>query len=305
MRTKPMANREPTTIAILHPGEMGARIGEVLAARGHRVLVWTQGRSPATRRRAEAAGFCEVASLSALANRAEIALSLVPPAAAEATAQVFADALAPGAAPLFADLNSIGPDPVRRIAERLGARGIPCVDGALHGQAQRLPAGGVLYLSGVHASRVAALFDAAIETRLLGSEIGAASLLKLLLSCVSKSMVALCFELGAAAQEALAWPAFWEAVTRFYPELASAVERMGPTLPRHAVRRAVELAQAETWLRATGRDPGFAAASRRSLEQVAAADLPTLSPESGAEWRLPQLIEALRAHPARGAQESG
>ena len=297
------AANQPRTIAILHPGEMGARIGEILAERDHRVLAWSAERSAATRRRADRAGFAEVASLGELAARAEVAISLVPPDAAVETARAFADAAPPGSAPLFADLNSIGPEIARGIAARLGARGIPCVDGALHGQAQRLPAGGVLYLSGEHAPRIAALFDGAVETRILGPEIGAASLQKLLLSCVSKAMVALCLEIGAAAQDARAWPAFWEALAHFYPELAASVERMGPTLPRHAARRASELAEAEAWLHASGREPGFAAASRRFLERVAAARLPVAPGQPDGAWRLPQLIEALRAHAARSAEE--
>ena len=300
-----MTSPAHATIAILHPGEMGVRIGELLAARGHRVLAWTCERSGATRERAARAGLAEVGSLAELAAQAEVALSLVTPDAALATAHAFADAVAPGAAaPLYADLNSIGPDLARRIAAGLEARGIACADGALHGQAARLPAGGVLFLAGAQAPRVAALFDAVLETRIVGAEPGAASLVKLLLSCVSKSMVALCLEAGAAAQEARAWPAFWAALARFYPELAESVERMGPTLPRHAARRAVELAQAEAWLGAAGRDAGFAAASRRFLERTAAAALPPAHPESGGAWPLPELIEALRAHGARGAEET-
>ena len=44
------------TIGLLHPGEMGAAVGQCLAAAGHQVLWTDQGRSPATRERAEAAG---------------------------------------------------------------------------------------------------------------------------------------------------------------------------------------------------------------------------------------------------------
>ena len=292
------AKRARATIAILHPGEMGARLGELLAARGHRVLAWSAGRSAATRERAARAGLAPVDSLAELAARCEVALSLVPPDAAEPTARAFAAAVASGRAPLFADLNSIGPDVARRIAALLEARGIACADGALHGQAARLPAGGVLFLAGVHAPRVAALFEGALEMRLLGPEIGAASLVKLLLSCVSKSMVALCLEAGAAAQDARSLPAFWDALEHFYPELALAVQRMGPTLPRHAARRAVELAHAEAWLRSAGREPGFAAASRRFLERTAAAGLPAEHPASGGAWPLPELIEALRGRSA-------
>ena len=49
------------TIALLHPGEMGAALGACLVARGLRVLWVSQGRSAATGKRAEAAGLeaCE------------------------------------------------------------------------------------------------------------------------------------------------------------------------------------------------------------------------------------------------------
>ena len=42
--------------AVLHPGEMGAAVGACLAAHGHRVVWSSEGRSPATRTRAHAAG---------------------------------------------------------------------------------------------------------------------------------------------------------------------------------------------------------------------------------------------------------
>src|SRR5262249_23108032 len=63
----PMAARGRATIAVLHPGEMGARLGAILVGRGHRVLAWSAGRSDATRCRAAAAGIEEAASLAELA----------------------------------------------------------------------------------------------------------------------------------------------------------------------------------------------------------------------------------------------
>ena len=40
------------TIGLLHPGEMGAAVGQCLAAGGHEVLWVPDGRSAATRKRA-------------------------------------------------------------------------------------------------------------------------------------------------------------------------------------------------------------------------------------------------------------
>ena len=46
-----------TTIGLLHPGEMGAAVGQCLTAAGHRVLWVPEGRSAATRKRAAEAGW--------------------------------------------------------------------------------------------------------------------------------------------------------------------------------------------------------------------------------------------------------
>jgi 3-hydroxyisobutyrate dehydrogenase-like beta-hydroxyacid dehydrogenase len=292
---------ERATLAILHPGEMGARVAVLLRARGYRVLGLCADRSAATRRRAEAAGIEDAGSLAALAARADVVLSLVAPDAAEATARRFAAALPERTAPpLFADLNSIAPALALRIASLLAERRVGFVDGAIHGQAQRLEDQALLLLSGPAAPRVAALFEGTVAVRLLGPEIGAASAAKLLLSCVSKSLVALCLEVGAAAQQAELWPAFWELLGRFYPELASAVERMAPTLPRHAARRVTELAEAEATLRSLGCDAGIVREGRRLTQRFADAGLPPVPPGSQGPWSLAELIQILRTARSRG-----
>ena len=63
----------------LHPGAMGASLAAV--CRGERL--WCgDGRSAATRERAEAAGLDDVGSLDALVERADVIISVCPPAAA-------------------------------------------------------------------------------------------------------------------------------------------------------------------------------------------------------------------------------
>lgn len=52
------------TIALLHPGEMGAAIGAGLRAQGHRVLWASAGRGAATRQRAADAGLEDAATLA-------------------------------------------------------------------------------------------------------------------------------------------------------------------------------------------------------------------------------------------------
>lgn len=282
-------------VAILHAGEMGARLAELLRARGHAVLGVDAGRSAATRQRAQAAGLEDAGSLRALAVRADVVLSLVTPNAAEATARGFAAALPEhGRVPLFADLNSIRPELARKVSGILGERRLGFVDGAIHGQARHLHDRAVLFLSGPAAPRVAELFEGIVAVRLLGSEIGAASRVKMLLACLSKSLVALCLEVGAAAQEAEIWPTFWAQVEQFYPELAAAAESMAASLPRHASRRVAELVHAEATLRSLGCDAGIVRESRRLTQEIADAGLASALPGTEAPWHLAALVESLR-----------
>jgi len=51
------------TIALLHPGEMGAAIGACLAKRGPKIVWASAGRGAATRSRAKAAGLEDLDSL--------------------------------------------------------------------------------------------------------------------------------------------------------------------------------------------------------------------------------------------------
>jgi 3-hydroxyisobutyrate dehydrogenase-like beta-hydroxyacid dehydrogenase len=131
-----------TVVGLLHPGEMGATVGNALAAAGHTVLWASEGRSEATRTRA--GGFEDAGTVAELAARAEIVFSVVPPHAARAVAA----AVQPFAG-IYVDANAIAPETARS----LGAPRF--VDGGIIGG----PTTPRLYLSGAEAATVAALFD--------------------------------------------------------------------------------------------------------------------------------------------------
>ena len=68
-----------TTIALLHPGDMGAALGACLVSNGHRVVWASAGRSAATRARAAGAGLEDLKSMARAVEAAEIAFSVCPP----------------------------------------------------------------------------------------------------------------------------------------------------------------------------------------------------------------------------------
>jgi 3-hydroxyisobutyrate dehydrogenase-like beta-hydroxyacid dehydrogenase len=178
------------TVGLLHPGAMGAALGEVLREAGSRVLWLAQGRSPATSARAAAAGLEPAGSLRELASTCEVVFSICPPAAAEEVAQAV---LAAGFAGTYVDANAISPARARRIAARVRAAGATPVDGGVIGPPPSQP-GTRVYLSGAaDAPRlVAGLFgDGRVQAVVLPGTEAAASALKMAYAGANKIGLAL------------------------------------------------------------------------------------------------------------------
>jgi 3-hydroxyisobutyrate dehydrogenase-like beta-hydroxyacid dehydrogenase len=147
------------TIGLLHPGEMGAAVGQCLAAAGHRVLWVPSGRSPASAARAEAAGLTSVdGGLAELVRSAEVIMSVCPPHAALDTARQVAAA---GFGGLYLDANAISPATAREVAGIVADGGADGVDGGIIGTPPVAPGFIRLYLSGPRAGEVRDLFEGA------------------------------------------------------------------------------------------------------------------------------------------------
>ena len=169
-------------VGLLHPGEMGAAIGAVLRQRGIDVLWASAGRGEATAARAKAAGLTDVESTAALAERADVILSVCPPHAARDVALAVGEFDG-----VYVDANAIAPATVREIArafERFvdgGIVGPPPGDSPTH-----------LYLSGRDSRRVADLFaETNVEARVVSDVVGAASAVKAMYAAWTKGSAAL------------------------------------------------------------------------------------------------------------------
>jgi 3-hydroxyisobutyrate dehydrogenase-like beta-hydroxyacid dehydrogenase len=166
------------TVAILHPGSMGAAVAACAAANASVVLWCETGRSTASAARAAQSGLTPVATLSELLDRSDIVISLCPPAAAEDLAH---DVAQHGYTGVYVEANAISPERAARIADLLEPAAT-VVDGGVIGSPPVHGKTPVLYLSGPAAptAQIEALFASTIvETRTLGAEVGKASALKL------------------------------------------------------------------------------------------------------------------------------
>jgi len=175
------------TVALLHPGEMGAAVGACLAERGLKVVWASAGRSAATRRRAEAAGFEDLGSLERALAVAEVVLSVCPPHGALELAREVACA---GFRGTYVDANAIAPESARDVGRAVEAAGAAFVDGGIIG-----PPPGTstrLYLSGAHAAEIAAMFAGSrLPATVLDGAAGAASALKVCYAAWTKGATAL------------------------------------------------------------------------------------------------------------------
>lgn len=276
------------TIGLLHPGRMGAAVGASALAAGARVLWVDDGRSEATRARAEAAGLEEVHWLNGLVNRADLVIAVCPPAAAEEVAE---EVTALGFSKVYVDANAISPATARRIAARIEETGASFVDGGIVGGVPRPGSTTRLYLSGAEAMRAGRMLAGGpLEVVVMDAPVGAASALKLADSAWVKGSTAL---LAAAHAMALAEgvdAALIEEWSRTQPELVSRLGRLGSTAAK-AWRFAAEMDELATTFAAAGLPPGFAVAAAdvyRRLERF--KDLPDIP--GGAELTRQLLPEA-------------
>jgi 3-hydroxyisobutyrate dehydrogenase-like beta-hydroxyacid dehydrogenase len=169
------------TIGLLHPGAMGAAIGAQLVAAGQRCVWVPDGRGPATRQRAEAAGLVAVDGLDELAS-CDVVLSVCPPAAALDVARQVAGT---GFTGCYVDANAISP----RRSEEIASLFTVTVDGGIVGPPPRQAGTTRLYLSGPAdaVSQVGALFaGTALTAVAVPGPVGAASALKLAFATYNK-----------------------------------------------------------------------------------------------------------------------
>ena len=188
------------TVALLHPGNMGATIGAAAATSGARVLWASKDRGSATRRRAEQAKLTDAGDLPAAVRQSDVVLSVCPPHAALEVAHAVA---AENFAGIYLDANAVSRATAEEIGKIVGASGASFVDGGIIGSPVKQPGTTRLYLSGTRAADIAALFSGSmLDARAIGAEPGAASALKVAYAAWTKCTDALVLAIrGYAAHE--------------------------------------------------------------------------------------------------------
>ena len=201
-------------VGVLHPGEMGAALGDALVDGGHQVLLGV-GREERGDARPRAPG-SDAGDLAALVGESDVLLSVCPPHAAAGVA-----ASASGFGGLYVDANAVSPATSRRIAA-LQPR---FVDGGIVGSPPRRAGTTRLFLTGEEAAAAAALFDGSVvATRIVPD----ASALKMVYAAWSKGTAALLLAIRDVARANGVWDDLqveWRESAPELPERLAAAER--------------------------------------------------------------------------------
>jgi len=243
------------TVGILSPGDMGHGVGRALReCNGLRVVTDLSGRSDRTRGLAVAAGFEDLGSLDAVVEASDILLSIMPPAAAEGFAAELAGRIGADG-PVFADMNAVAPETVRRIAARFPADRF--VDGGIVGPSPKGPKPTRFYVSGAPAAVMEVLASDRIAVRPLGPEIGRASAQKMLYSALNKGYWALQAAVLTAAERAGLSDELRAELAFSQPDVLARMEDRIGLLPADAHRFHPEMAEIASFFEGLGMTTGF------------------------------------------------
>jgi 3-hydroxyisobutyrate dehydrogenase-like beta-hydroxyacid dehydrogenase len=195
-----------------------------------------------------------------------VILSVCPPHAAEEVARSVVSA---GFQGLFLDANAISPQRAIVIGRLLEAGGAGFVDGGIIGGPAWKPKETRLYLSGERAEEIAACFsNGALETKILGEEIGKASALKMCYAAYTKGTTALLSAILAAAEKLEVRQALYEQWDTDDPGFSEQVDRRVRRVTAKAWRFEGEMEEIAATFQSAGLPGGFHQAAAEIYHQM-------------------------------------
>jgi 3-hydroxyisobutyrate dehydrogenase-like beta-hydroxyacid dehydrogenase len=236
------------TVGLLHPGEMGAAVGAVLGGQGLRVLWASEGRSIATRERANAAGLEDVYSAAELA-RSDVILSICPPHAVLDVARSVGQFHG-----VYVDANAVAPATAREVAEIARAAGGEFVDGGIVGSPPREAGTTRLYLSGHRAETVRELLAGSVLDARVVSD---ASAMKMAYAAWTKGTAAMLLAIRELARNEGVEEALLEEWDLSLPELRGRYRRAARSADAKGWRWVGEMEEIAATFEAAGLPGGF------------------------------------------------
>lgn len=248
-------------------GEAGGILARDLQTQGHVLTVWDRKALdaqslPALREKAQQSGVRLASSLAEALLDATLVFSTVTASQALGVAQQAAPLLKAGQH--FLDLNSVAPHTKRAAADAVRAHGASYIDVAVMAPVPPKRLATPLLVGGIQAEAVnALLLQLGLNSRLLGSEVGEASAIKMCRSIMIKGLEALTTECLSAARQYGVEQAVLDSLHASFPSLGWNEQLPHYLISRvaeHGQRRAEEMQEVVKTLRDVGVPPAMSAA---------------------------------------------
>jgi 3-hydroxyisobutyrate dehydrogenase-like beta-hydroxyacid dehydrogenase len=260
------------TVGLLHPGEMGAAVGDCLVSIGHEVLWDPAGRSRATTGRALASELTGVGFDRLIAKSSAI-FSICPPHAALDVARQVADT---GYSGLYIDANAISVATAEQVAAIVTAGGATYVDGGIIGPPPEVAGHTRFYLSGPHANEVRPLFSRSrLDARIAEGPLYAASSVKMAYAAWTKGSSALLLAARALARASGVERTLLAEWQLSQPALTAQSERSASAAASKGWRWIGEMEEIAASMSAAGLPDGFHEAAADLYDRASRADVPT------------------------------
>ena len=281
------------TVGILSIGEMGFHWAKLLKSHNVEVLTYDKDRGEVSRQRGQNAGVKATGSMAELVQNSELIVSIVVPSAAKRVAEAVAVAVRESGRKelLFLDANAISPMTADDITAVLAPAGVQFVDGCIIGSAARMGKGTIVYVSGPQASRLTALEQFNIPTKVLGANTNQASAFKVVYAGLTKGLQGLFCELFMGARRFGLLKEITAQYEESFPGLIDKVSSSIVGLRIHAGRRAEEMEELKRTFQHHGLDSFMAPAAQKVLEAIAALDTGKASASGARQGDLQETLE--------------
>lgn len=226
------------TVGISSPGEMGHAVARVLVDNGLPVIACLDGRSERSRERAASAGIEAVPTLAEVARRADLFLSILPPAHAREMARQVAAA---GEPITYVDCNAVSPATAAAIGATAEAAGLTFIDAGIVGPPPLKEGTTRFYASGARVEEFAELSRYGLDVRVVGGEIGQASGLKMCYASQTKGRYAIFIESLVAARRLGCYDLLVEELKMSQAATLADTEKSVPNIPSKAGRWIAEM----------------------------------------------------------------
>ncbi len=248
--------RKDVSVGFIGFGEAGFEIAKGLRSEGvTRMALYKRNRTDLLESRAAEAGVEVAQGLKALAEKSDLILSVVPPGVSIEVSRELLKYLKQGQ--FYLDLTSSFPEDMKSVASMVMASGAHFVDGAMMGA---LPVHGhkvLIYVAGNQAETVARRLNAiGMNVKVVGSEPGQASAVKLILSVATKGFGSILVEMLLASHYFDVDNPVLEALEQFYTKgLQAYIDRNVGSSAIYAGRRIVEMEASAKLLKQIGVAP--------------------------------------------------